>query len=485
MSTSRPNLYKRITASVPLLVTVIVHIVLIAVAGYFVSEKIINRPRPFEATVSSDSAADQKLENKLRTARQPAGSASTSPVELSRIVSTAENALQMPVMPDLNTEGASSLAGTGFDKNMGVANTALSDVTTTINSDALGRGFMPLTFIGVTNPRTNKVAFVVDISPSLMDIRKGGFRAFEILRQEISRLVSTLPPATAFNVVLFDGNSVRLFASELQPSTVANKTEFIEWIKPINADLASIGGRSIPSASPRWNYRPDESLKLDPEYGPAAWVQAIHAALEQKPDTLFVITGSGASGQIRISEESIARRQREREREIAELKRQGYDFDAINAARSKAMAALRAEFNEINRKLVAQNKDPFVVTDIRRVLEPDFQTALRRAGFPPLKLDTTGWADKQGKPIWTNFSNHVGKTRNAEFSDVISHVSKLQYGLLRGNAALNIFLFTGPDEKVETSERNLSALASRNSGAFRLLTTKRLEEFARREASVQ
>ncbi|HEY9248967.1 MAG TPA: hypothetical protein VIO38_07535 [Rariglobus sp.] len=44
MSSPHPNLYRRVTASVPLLVTVIVHVVLIAIAGYFVvSEQIIGR----------------------------------------------------------------------------------------------------------------------------------------------------------------------------------------------------------------------------------------------------------------------------------------------------------------------------------------------------------------------------------------------------------------------------------------------------------
>ena len=48
MSTTTPKfrkiLYTRLTASVPLLVTVIVHVVLVAVAGYFfVSEQILNK----------------------------------------------------------------------------------------------------------------------------------------------------------------------------------------------------------------------------------------------------------------------------------------------------------------------------------------------------------------------------------------------------------------------------------------------------------
>ncbi len=475
-------LLKRVTASVPLLVTVIIHVVLVAIAGYFVTEQIIGGKKSFEATAASEpSIAQKQVEHRLQVARKGGGSSSASPVSASRIFSTAESALQMPSMPDLPSVGASSLSGMGFGKGMGAVGTGTGYNTGVGNSaGGLGRGFMSMSFLGVTNQRSSKVVFVVDISPSLMDIKKGGFRAFEILRHEISRLVSTLPPSNEFNVVLLDRDAIRLFASELKPANVANKTEFFDWIKPINADLSSLGGRSIPASSPRWTYKRDEALKLDPDYSPSQWIRGIHAALEQKPDTVFVITGSGAAGQMRYSDETIARRRADAQKRLEELKRQGVDFAAINAARGKAMAKVRAEFDEINRKLVAQKKDPFVITDTRRILAADMQAAIRKAGFNPPKPDYTGWSDKNGNPIWTDFSGNVGTTQNADFSDVVTHVSKLQYGLTPERASIHFFLFVGPDEKTESPEKNLSALASRNGGRFNLLTTKRLEELSKR-----
>ncbi|MBC8038911.1 MAG: hypothetical protein H7Y06_00020, partial [Opitutaceae bacterium] len=140
------------------------------------------------------------------------------------------------------------------------------------------------------------------------------------------------------------------------------------------------------------------------------------------------------------------------------------------------------ELKEINRKLVAQNKDPFVVTDIGRVLDADFKAVLRKAGVQPLTLDTTGWTDKAGKPIWTDFTTNVGKTQNAEFEDAVSHVSKLQFGLLSQRASLNFFLFIGPDEKQESLQKKLSTLAVRNGGRFTLLTIAGLEEISRAAA---
>ena len=82
---------------------------------------------------------------------------------------------------------------------------------------------MSMSFLGVTNQRSSKVVFVVDISTSLMDIKKGGFRAFDILRHEISRLVSTLPPANEFNIFLFDGPDEKAEKAQKNLSTVASR----------------------------------------------------------------------------------------------------------------------------------------------------------------------------------------------------------------------------------------------------------------------
>lgn len=485
MSAPHRNLYRRLTASVPLLVTVIVHIVLIAIAGYFfVSEQLIGKKKAFEApAASSDNVAQKQVEHRLQVARRAGGSSSPSPVSASRIFSTAENALQLPALPDLPSTGASTLGGMGFGSGMGGAG-AGSGYNTGLGSSKLGgSGFMSMSFLGMTNQRVSKVVFVVDVGPGVMDISKGGFRAFEIMRNEMSRLVSTIPPAGQFNVVLFSNDQIRLFGKGLQPATVANKTLFFEWIKPLNVDMDSLGTSRVSADSPRWKYAPAEKLKLDPGYHPSAWVNALHAALEQEPDTVFLITASAWPGNREASQTERNRAYEAYKKYVADLVRQGLDLPAIAAARGRALGKLRADFDAINRKLVEQKRDPFVIQDIKRVLEADFQASLRKAGFT-LKLDTAGWTDKSGNLLWdTPTSDKVGpppatQLLNTEFADAIAHVSKLQYGLLRARAAVNIFLFTGPGEKNEVVEKNLSGLSGRNGGKFSLLTTKRLEELA-------
>ena len=479
-----PNLYKRVTASVPLLVTVIVHVVLIGIAGYFVvSEQIIGKKKSFEAANATESVVQKQVEHRLQVARKGGGSASSSPVSASRIFSTAENALQMPAMPDLPSVGASSLSGMGFGAGMGAVGTGTGYNTGIGSGSGIGSGFMTMSFLGTTSQRVSKVVFIVDVGRDLLDIRKGGFDAFKIIREEIMKLISRLPPSAEFNVVLYDrqgwsNNSVASFSDKLLPATVINKQEFFDWIKPVNATPDSTGVGSAKGRRVRWTPKDISTAGLDPELSTPEWSRALHFVLEMQPDTVFIISGSQGELRKDVSPTELARRKREHEESVAQMKRDGLDLDQVNAARGRALAKARAELDAINAKLRADKKNPFIVTDIRRVFAADFQAALRKAGFPPIVVDKTGWTDKNGNLIWwIGYSDHTG----APFDDLIMHVSKLQRALLKNRASLNYFLFVGANEKPEAAMEDLSKLTSRNGGKFELLTTRRLQEISARD----
>ncbi len=72
--------------------------------------------------------------------------------------------------------------------------------------------------------------------------------------------------------------------------------------------------------------------------------------------------------------------------------------------------------------------------------------------------------------------------KHAEVKDASSFISRLQSGYLASSATINLFYFTGPDDKAEGASEALSALARKNNGGrFQLLTAKRLEEMAKPE----
>lgn len=487
------NLYRRVTSSMPLLVTVIVHLVLIGVAGAIVVQQNIGgKKKTFEASNAIESA-DRQVEHRLQVARRGGSSGgSASPVSANRIFSTADNALQMPEMPDLPSMGAAGFGGFGA-MGSGVGLGAGTGMGTALGGGGSlgGRGFMSLSFLGSTTQNASKILFVVDTSLEIMEPRKGGFQAFTIIREEIMRLVGRLPPSAQFNVVLFGYNSgdennsvsTNLFRRELTPATSENKKEFFEWMTPVNTQLGNFGPFSAGARSP-WRARPlPEGSGVDPLYMPPVWARAVQAALEQQPDTIYVITATQGRTRRRIDADTLARRREETAREQAEfeeeMKKLGLDARSVAAARSAAHAKAGRELEELNRRLVSQGKDPIVLRWIGELERSDVQAEIRRAGAN-IRFDRTGWSNRDGNLIRIP-SGRVSEVEDTTWNDFLAHYARLQRALASERPNLNVFLFVGPNERPETSIQNLTAVAKRNGGTFQLLNTKRLEELRSRE----
>ncbi len=485
-SPSSKSLYARLTASVPLLVTVIVHVVLVAVAGYFVvSEQILGKKKSFEATNAAEpSVAQKQVEHRLQVARKGGGSASASPVSASRIFSADSNALQLPAPPELNLSGASALAGMGFGAGAGGVGTGTGFGTGLGNGSGLGTGFMSMSFLGTTSQRASKIVFVVDVGPLLLDIKKGGFEAFSIIRAEMMKLVSRLPPSAEFGVVVYESDTldrglnprVNPFAVNLLPATSANKTRFFEWLKPINLTPEKLGFASLPVKSP-WTAKALPNAGLDEDFRSPTWVAAVRCALEMGPDTIYVVTGSAGVPVQMLNDKELAKKKKENDEMRADLVRSGLTVEAVEAARNAFKVKAMAQLDAVNDKLKAKGQPPLIVVSWGRIFQPDFQAELKKKGFS-IPLDTKGWETKEGKPIWGTGFDSFEKT---EYSEVFTEISKLQRALMKERAALNIFLLVGPTEQPKEAMENLGKASSRNGGKFRLLTTKKLKEMASRD----
>lgn len=485
----RKSLYSRLTASVPLLVTVIVHVVLVAVAGYFVvSEQILGKKKSFEAANATENVVQKQVEHRLQVARKGGGSASNTPVSANRIFSSDANALQLPAMPDLPSVGASSLGGMGFGAGEGGVGTGTGFGTGLGTGSNLGAGFMSMSFLGTTSQRASKIVFVVDVGPKLLDIKKGGFEAFAVIRAEMMKLISRLPPSAEFGVVAFESDAwdveksskVNPFALTLLPATSPNKTRFFEWMKPINLTPAKVGMNSIAVKTP-WRAKALPSAGLDEDFLAPAWVTAMRCALEMGPDTIYVVTGSPGTPRRMLSDQEVAKAKKKNDEMKADLERSGLNVESVTAAREAFRAKTNAQLDAVNDKLKAKGQTPYVVTNWGRIFDADFQADLKKKGFS-IPLDTKGWATKEGKPIWrTTFDDH----ERVEYTDVFTEISKFQRALMKERAALNIFLLVGPTEQPKDAIENLGKASSRNGGKFQLLTTKKLKEMVARDEAAK
>ena len=478
----RKSFYARITACVPLLVTVIVHVVLIAIAGYFVvSEQILGKKKNFEATAATENIVQKKVEHRLQVARKGGGSAGDSPVSASRIFSADKTALQLPEPPELKLAGASALAGMGFGAGTGGVGTGTGYSTGLGNGNSLGSGFMRMSFLGQTSQRASKVVFVLDVGIRMLDIKKGGFEAFSIVRQEMTKLISRLPPNAEFGVVLCQPNAddrdfkhtgkVTPFSTTLVPATINNKNRFFAWIKPINQTPETVGFDSIPEVT-KWTPKELPNAGLDDDFFSPVWVRALRCALEMGPDTIYVVTGSAGEPSRIIKKSEMAEAHRWLDEVKADLKSRGMTLQSVEAARNAFVTKATAKLAEVNAQLKAKGQPPLLVPYIRRVFDADFQATLKQKGFS-IVLDTKGWDSKEGRPLWVTGVSDWGL---GDYAVTLMEISKLQSALLKERAALNISLFVGADEKPKEAIENLGKASSRNGGRFQLITTKKLKE---------
>ncbi|MEY4487609.1 MAG: hypothetical protein RIQ79_117 [Verrucomicrobiota bacterium] len=492
----KKNLYQRVTSSMPLLITVILHVVLgLVAAAVVVQQNVGGKKKTFEAAAQNDGAVKQ-VEHRLQVARRASASgAAQSPVSANRIFSTAENALQMPAMPDLPSMGTGGFGGFG-GMGTGVGMGAGSGMATSMGGGTGlgGRGFMSLSFLGSTTQNASKIVFVLDVEPGLMDVRKGGYSAFKIIREQIMQLVGNLPPSAEFNVVVYEYEGSRvnvgLFAPALLPALSQNKKRVNEWLSAVNGSPSGpYGIRTASNITPP-NFSVPDSVKLDPDYNPAYWLKGLHAALAQKPDCIYLVTGSSDLGRVDRKEEGLYARKRKQfedavAKQRADIIKMGLDPDVVAAARRAAYDKVHREFDALNQRLIAEKKDPFVVKDINRIFEPDFQASMRKRGLSPLKLDLTGWTDKKGDSIPEIVWRGAGGWSRAAPTDATAFISRLQSAYLTTSATINLFLFAGPQDDPAPPTEVLSPIARRNRGSFQVITAKRLEEIKAREAAAK
>ena len=489
--TRTPPLRRRVAFGAPLLITIIVHLVLIAVAGaVVVRQNIVGKKKTFEA--AAEPSAAPAVEHRLQIARRGGASGGvSSPISANRIFTTAPGALALPEMPDLATTSASFGGFGGAGAGLGLA--AGSGMSTALGSGASlgGRGFMSLSFLGTTSQNASKIVFALDVEAGLMDVRKGGYSAFKTIREQIMQLVLNLPPQAEFNVVVFEyaGNreTFGLFSPALLPATSDNKKRFAAWLSAVNGKPAGPYGIRTAADLAKPDLALPDAAAADPDDQPAAWERGLHAALAQKPDTVYLVTGSSDLGRVNRNEAGLQDRKRKEweakvAKQRAELVAQGLDPDAVAAARKAAYAKARRELEAINQKLIAAKKDPFVVKDIDRLFDKDVQDALRKQGFS-IKLDTAGWTDKNGKLVPEFVWRGAGGWRRADIQDVNAFVGGLQSAYLPAGARLNLFYFAGPDADTEGPSERLGPLAKNHKGDFRVLTAKHLEALARGAAA--
>lgn len=132
-------------------------------------------------------------------------------------------------------------------------------------------------FMGIKSD-SRRVAFLLDVSGSMVLESKGGGEAYADLKEQLISLVDGLDPETEFNVIMFGAGAADLFQPKAVAASNANVGTLKTWLKPYMREKAGILNA---------NY---SRSRFGDAWGTTRLDIALTAAFEMQAETLFILT---------------------------------------------------------------------------------------------------------------------------------------------------------------------------------------------------
>ena len=285
------------------LVSLGIHAVLIVIALSFVAVTVIQKEeKAFEAKpVSRPKMKLKKLQVPVNIKKK----STKKPKLRKRIVVQPKMNSTMPDIKMPEITGVKGGLGGGIAGGLG-------------NAGGLGFSMPEIEIFGIKG-KGEKIFLILDTGDHMLIDEMGGIPAYNIIKDEMIRIVEGLPPTALFNVCIFQGGHVQTLFPSLVAGTDANAQKTKAWLDPLNSagDAAKSGNYGIKTLGPggvnkNANYRIGKfaeplkkggSIYGDQWSGGRVWYDAVMAAMQQQADTVFVL--SNAWGHQRVALEKV------------------------------------------------------------------------------------------------------------------------------------------------------------------------------------
>ncbi len=273
---------KRIVNSSAVLLSIGIHVLFILLAGGMVALKFYKkRGAGFQVEEQKPKLERRKLQMPVKT--EPFMEQMTKPKARTTTRITA-NAPQMVNIPE---QGEYVKMAPMPTFKGGYTNFVQMDRTIEFNAKYrdVSFGISSVDFFG-TRGKAEKVVIVVDASKSMLFDERGGAQSYEMVQEDLREVVGNMRSATLFNMVLFDEDRVALFNPAMLPATPSAKTNVLAWVGGINTNLAQVGlDAKLANYTPARQY--DIPMSTTDTSG---WLKGLQAALEMKPEIIFVLS---------------------------------------------------------------------------------------------------------------------------------------------------------------------------------------------------
>ena len=188
-------------------ISVAIHIAVIALLGGVVVFKVFERPpaqfKPPPPPAKVTKIEPRKLQHKIkiREQQQNSGRPRVSP----RLTANRVSGISLP---DIEVDPTAEPVKSNIQKNIG-KNFSMAGLGTGLGSGTgsggLGLGTSTVSFFGI-QAAGERIAFIVDLSRSMVEDDKGGLNGINVLKSELKNMVEKLNDGTFFNLIFFDEN---------------------------------------------------------------------------------------------------------------------------------------------------------------------------------------------------------------------------------------------------------------------------------------
>ena len=236
---------------------------LILAGGIMVTQAILPSETEFEAAPPAQQNQVEPEKQKRKVITKNVQKRSASLVKRINVVQP-----QQINTPQVEISLPSGMGGDGTD---GIG---ISDFSGMTNLSAMKIDLPEMDIFG-TKAKSDRVFIAFDASPYMMSDDMGGLESYNIVRDEIKKLIKMLPAACVFNVMAFDvyhKEARDVCFRNLVPATASNKATFDRWISVINKDLKKVGLHDYRDRQYEMKYpSPPSSLGQKTETGEKFW----------------------------------------------------------------------------------------------------------------------------------------------------------------------------------------------------------------------
>lgn len=275
---------RQIVGSSAVLLSLIIHIIILSLAGGIIALKYFKKKSPDFQIEEKKSLELRKLEMSIET--KPFIEQMSKPQQrVSKKISTSSDQFfEIPEQGEfIKIAPMPSFKGS-------YTNFTTKDRRLTFNSKYrdIDFGISKMDFFG-TKATAEKMVLILDVSKNIVHDRRGGLEAFNVIKDDFNILISDLRPSTLFNVILFDQDNIQCYNQDLIPATAIHKTNVLEWIGNINYNTDIIGLNDSTPTIINNSYNYNIPLNKNDING---WFKALQKGIELNPDIFFILVSN-------------------------------------------------------------------------------------------------------------------------------------------------------------------------------------------------